>query len=177
MRRTPLLAVLALVMAGGTAQATEVGISRNFGVGFQLGDPTAIVAKAFLNGNDAIDFGLGIYGYGRGYCYDDHGSRYWCNGGHGSMSVHADYLYQENIIHGNLKLDWHVGGGGRVIFWNYGDSGHSDVALLGRVPLGFDFTFRRPSFLEAYIEIAPAIVVIPPLDFTIDFGLGVRAYF
>ena len=37
--------------------------------------------------------------------------------------------------------------------------------------------FRRPDFLEAYLEIAPAIVIVPPLDFTIDVGLGVRAYF
>ncbi len=177
MKRIPLFAALALLVASGSAGATEVGISRNFGLGFQLGDPTAIVAKAFLDNNDAVDFGLGIYGYAGNYCSDKNNDRHWCSSAHGSMSVHADYLYQENIIHGPLKLDWHAGGGGRVIFWNYNDSGDSGVALLGRVPLGFDFTFRRPSFLEAYIEIAPAIVVIPPLHFTIDFGLGVRAYF
>jgi len=65
-----------------------------------------------------------------------------------------------------------------VITSAYGsnDLGH-DVVVLARVPLGIAATFRRLDFLEAYLEVAPAIVIIPPLDFTIDVGLGVRAYF
>jgi hypothetical protein len=51
------------------------------------------------------------------------------------------------------------------------------VVILARVPIGLAVTFRRPDFLEAYLEIAPALVVFPPLDFTIDVALGVRAYF
>jgi hypothetical protein len=92
--------------------------------------------------------------------------------------VHADYLYQENIVKMTNRLDWYAGLGGRVITWAYGSNklGH-DLVLLARVPLGFAVTFRRPSFLEAYIEIAPSLVAFPPLDFTIDFSLGARAYF
>jgi len=37
-----------LSVGASRAQATEVGNSRNFGLGFQIGDPTAITAKAFL---------------------------------------------------------------------------------------------------------------------------------
>jgi hypothetical protein len=51
------------------------------------------------------------------------------------------------------------------------------MVILARVPIGLAAAFRRPSFLEAYLEIAPALVLFPPLDFTIDVGLGVRAYF
>jgi hypothetical protein len=181
MTRAHLLAipVLALILASSSAQATEVGSSRRFGLGVQIGDPTAITGKAFIGGGNAFDFGLGFGGWGSGWCYHRDGSRYRCYDRHGHLSLHADYLYQENIVNSQLKLDWHAGFGGRVIFWDYyhdGDDRH-DLILLGRVPLGFDFAFRRPSFIEPFIEIAPALVVFPYLDIWFDVALGIRAFF
>jgi hypothetical protein len=173
------LAATAILAAGaGRAQATEVGTSRNFGLGFQIGEPTAITAKLFAGGGNAFDFGLGFGGWGYDWCTDANGHSYRCGSLNHDISVHADYLYQENIVNMTNRLDWYAGLGGRVIMWAYGsnDLGH-DVILLARVPIGLAVTFRRPSFLEAYLEIAPALVVFPPLDFTIDIGLGVRAYF
>jgi len=178
------LAVLISVMAtmvcmgASSARATEVGTVRNFGVGFQIGDPTAITAKVFVGGSNAFDFGLGFGGWGYGWCTDANGHGYRCGDLEKYISVHADYLYQENIINRTNRLDWYAGLGGRVIMWAYGADipGH-DVALLARVPVGLAVTFRRPDFLEVYLEVAPALVVFPPLDFTFDIGLGVRAYF
>ncbi|MGB8294481.1 MAG: hypothetical protein WCG85_03570 [Polyangia bacterium] len=173
------LAFVTILSSGaGRASATEVGTTRNFGLGFQLGEPTAITAKAFLGGANAADFGIGFGGWGYGWCTRPDGSSYRCGDLNHNISLHADYLYQENIVNMTNRLDWYVGVGGRVIMWAYGanDLGH-DVVLLARVPIGIAATFRRPDFLEAYLEIAPALVVFPPLDFTIDIALGVRAYF
>jgi hypothetical protein len=181
--KRPILLTLALatILSAGTsrAYATEVGRTRNFGLGFQLGEPTAITAKAFIGGANALDFGLGFGGWGYGWCRNNsNGTTYRCGDLNHNISLHADYLYQENIVNMTNRLDWYVGVGGRAIMWAYGsnDLGH-DVVLLARIPIGLAATFRRPDFLEAYLEIAPALVVFPPLDFTIDVALGVRAYF
>ena len=173
------LAAAAIGAAGaGRAQATEVGTSRNFGLGFQIGEPTAITAKVFVRGGNAFDFGLGFGGWGYYWCTDANNHSYRCDDVHHDISIHADYLYQENLVNMTNRLDWYAGLGGRAIMWAYGNHDLShDVVLLARVPLGLAVTFRRPSFLEAYIEIAPSLVAFPPLDFTIDFGLGARGYF
>jgi hypothetical protein len=181
MKRLVLLisAAVAIVGLGAPrAQATEVGTSRTFGLGFQLGEPTAITAKLFAGGPHAFDFGLGFGGWGYDWCTDANGHTYRCGSFNHDISLHMDYLYQENILNMTNRLDWYVGVGGRIIMSAYGSNnlGH-DVVLLARVPIGLAATFRRPSFLEAYLEIAPALVVFPPLDFTIDVALGVRAYF
>ena len=93
--------------------------------------------------------------------------------------MHVDYLYEETIIEHVVRLDWHVGAGGRMGFGGYYCDSHGchDLALFARVPIGLDFAFRRPRWLEAYLEIAPGLWIFPPLHFDIDVGLGVRAYF
>jgi hypothetical protein len=173
------LATLAIMSTQATrSQATEVGGSRSFGLGGQIGDPTAVTAKLFVGGSHAFDFGLGFGGWGYGWCRDGNGNSYRCGDVNHNFSVHMDYLYEENIVNRTNRLDWYVGFGGRLITSAYGSNqlGH-DAMLLARVPLGLALTFRRPDFLEVYLEIAPAIVVAPPADFTIDVGLGARAYF
>jgi hypothetical protein len=169
-----LAAAAILVAVAGRAQATEVGSSRTFGLGFQIGEPTAITAKVFAGGANAYDFGVGF----GGWCYDGSGHSYSCDNLQGHISLHADYLYQENIVNMTNRLDWYAGFGGRVVLWNYGPgTSGNGVALLARVPIGVAVTFRRPSFLEAYLEVAPSLRIFPPLWFTVDVGLGVRAYF
>jgi Protein of unknown function (DUF3996) len=171
-------AAVAILSAGAIrAQATEVGNSRNFGLGFQIGDPTAITAKAFLGRGHALDFGLGFGGWGYGWCRDANGNGYRCDDLNHNISLHADYLYQENIVNMTNRLDWYAGFGGRVIMSAYGDNNLShDVVVIARVPIGIAASFRRPDFLEAYLEIVPGIAVFP-LGFNIDFGLGLRAFF
>ncbi len=177
-RPRPVALFVALTALGlaGNAGATEVGTARTFGLGVQLFDPTALIGKLFLDRYDAVDFGLGFWGYGT--CYRSNGSTYYCGDAAANFSLHADYLSEEPLVQRRLRLDWHVGVGGRAIFWGYAnDNGDRGVTLLARVPLGLDLTFPRPDWLEVYLEIAPALVVVPPLGFTIDVGLGVRAYF
>jgi hypothetical protein len=179
MRRViPFTVLLLTAMAGssGMARATEVGTSRTFGLGVQLFEPTALIGKLFLDRNSALDFGMGFWGYGR--CYGP-GGPYACYNGNQYFSVHFDYLYEEPIVDTTVRLDWHVGAGGRMAFggYYYYNNERRDVALFARVPVGLDLSFRRPRWLETYLEIAPGLWIFPPLAFDIDVGLGVRAYF
>ena len=134
-----------------------------------------MLGKLFLDRNDALDFGLGFAGYG--YCNNNNGN--FCNSTYHFFSVNVDYLYENLVVQWPaVKLDWHVGAGGRMAFNGYVYNNQTrDAALFARVPIGLDFTFRRPSWLEAYLEIAPGLWIYPPLVFDIDVGLGVRAYF
>jgi hypothetical protein len=45
------------------------------------------------------------------------------------------------------------------------------------MPLGLDLTFARPHFLEVFVEIAPGLIILPPLWPDIDAAVGVRFYF
>jgi hypothetical protein len=152
-----------------SAQATEVGRGRDFGIGVAIGSPTSVVGKVFVGGGNAIDFGLGFWTYGWG-CND----RGYCDGRSlDVVTVSADYLWQDSVVAGSkANLDWHIGAGGRV--W----AGSGEAAVAARMPVGLDLTFRRPSFLEVFVEIAPAVYVVPNLvDVDIEAFLGVRFYF
>lgn len=177
MKRVTYLAafIVTMTLGAGAARATEVGTARPFGLGLQLFDPTAIIGKVFLDRNDAIDFGLGFWGYGR--CYDPNGNPHTCSNSYGYWSIHVDYLYEEPIVDSTVRLDWHVGVGGRLAFWNHNTYADRAAGIFARVPLGLDLAFRRPRWLEVYLEIAPGVWVYPPLYFDIDVGLGLRAYF
>ncbi len=161
------------------AQATEVGTDRKFGLGFQLGQPTAIVGKGFLGNGNALDVGLGFGGlahYGA-YCRDNNNNLYRC-GGYKRMGIHGDFLWQENLLKNKVQLDWHIGVGGRVSFYDYNGSNREGVlSLFARMPLGLDLTFDRPKFLEVFFEIAPGLFIFPGLVPDMDVALGVRFYF
>jgi len=158
------------------AQATEVGTSRVFGMGVQIGEPTGIVGKAFLGGGNALDFGIGFAGWGwRGRCEGPDGRWHDCPNRREYFSVHLDYLWEASFFAQPFRLDWHAGVGGRFVDWY--DWDYHATAFLARVPLGLDFAFRRPAWLEAFIEVAPGLMLVPGLDFWIDVGVGARAYF
>ncbi len=162
---------IGLVVAGlghvSRAEATEVGQGRDFGIGVAIGSPTSIVGKVFVGGGNALDFGFGFWSYG---CND--GDGYCGDGDLDVVTLNADYLWQDAIVGGSkANLDWHIGVGGRV--W----IGGGDPAIAARMPVGLDLTFRKPAFLEVFLEIAPAVYVVPGLDVDIEAFLGVRFYF
>jgi hypothetical protein len=176
-----LVALTGLSGAARLAHATEVGNSRNFGLGVQLGDPTAITGKVFMGRSNALDFGLGFgggWGYYGGWCVDNLGRRYHCGAGWDTnhYSIHADFLWQDNLTRSQVQLDWHIGVGGRLFLYDYGAYNH-DVAFDARMPVGLDLYFDRPSFLELYFEIAPGLFLYPGLWLDFDADIGVRFYF
>jgi hypothetical protein len=171
--------LVSLVSTSGVAHATEVGYTRKYGLGAVVGDPTGLSGKMWVGPTNAIDVGLGFYGYGvRGGCYRDRDNRAICDRRYGqsSTSLHVDYLWQSKLIDRAAQLDWHVGAGARMFFlgapcaydcWNVG----------ARVPIGLDLTFREPSFLEVFLELAPVFYVAPATFLAMEGGLGVRGYF
>jgi hypothetical protein len=166
-----------------TSRATEVGNQRTFGLGFALGAPTSLVGKLFVGAGQAIDFGVGFVGSGYGYsrrgCWD--GRKYVnCNGGYDQLGLHADYLWQDNLVYGKVTLDWHIGAGARL--WildqdNYGSDGNGTVAVAARMPVGLDLMFQRPSFLEVFFEVVPSLYVVPGAGIDLEAALGARFYF
>jgi hypothetical protein len=167
-----LVAAVLLVGTVRTASATEVGYGRKFGLGFVLGDPTGLSAKYWVGPTNALDFGLGFWGYGVD-------RRCWNNGGpcegYSAGSFNMDYLWQSNIVRGQAQLDWHIGAGGRAAWW--GGCNGDCFGLKARMPLGLDLMFANPGFLEIFFEIAPSLWVVPGVVFDIEGGLGVRFYF
>jgi hypothetical protein len=164
----------AVVLGQSTrAAATEVGHGRNFGIGAAFGSPTSLVGKVFVGGGNAFDFGLGFWSYGWG-CQRRGDAPRLCDGydAFDLLTVNADYLWQDGIVGGaSATLDWHIGGGGRI--W----VGDGTFAAAARMPVGLDLTFRKPSFLEVFLELAPALYIVPGLELDLEAFLGVRFYF
>jgi hypothetical protein len=178
------IAILVFVVGGANrpAGATEVGGSRQFGLGLAVGTATSLVGKYFLDGYDALDFGVSFWRYRRGCWTDTRGvvfcDRYADTYRHGGFGLHGDYLWQSNIAHRRARLDWHIGAGAR--YWNLDDDYYYRDArsmLAARMPLGLDLTFLRPSFLELYIEAAPMLVIVPVVEPALEAFLGARLYF
>jgi hypothetical protein len=177
-----LLAGLVVASASSPAQATEVGGSRDFGLGVAVGTATSLVGKYYLDPGSALDFGVAFWRYRRG-CWTDRRGVVFCDGyrdsyRHGGFGLHADYLWQSTIGRRRAKLDWHIGVGGR--YWSLDDDYYyrdARTALAARMPIGLDLTFARPSFLEVYVEAVPSLVVVPEVDLNVEAFLGVRLYF
>lgn len=161
-------AVLLAVVVSRPARATEVGYNRTFGLGFELGDPSGIVGKYWVGNANALDFGIGFWGYDWGYCNNG------CNAGYQNYSFHIDYLWQSNLVKSNVQLDWHIGVGGRAIVWDGGNN-TTHAALGARMPVGLDLMFTRPAFVELFFELAPALYL--PYGLTFEPALGARFYF
>jgi hypothetical protein len=156
-----------------TNATTEVGYGRKFGLGFMVGDPTGLSAKLWVAATNAIDAGVGLWGYGFDNCAGrglpcDHFSYH-------AGTLNADYLWQSNIVRGRAQLDWHIGAGGRSI-WYSGCAGDC-FALAARMPVGVDLMFANPAMLELVLELAPTLYVVPLADFGVEGAFGARFYF
>ena len=178
-----LLCAMGVVLCTSRAWSTEVGYSRKVGVGAVLGDPTGLSGKFWIGPTNAIDVGVGFYGYG-GYgwrrgCFRDRDGRAICDRhwGQSALSLHADYVWQSKILAGAAaQLDWHLGVGGRGFFLGQ-PCAFECWAVGARGPVGLDLTFTRPSFLEVFMEVAPVFYVAPAMFLAFEGGLGVRGYF
>jgi hypothetical protein len=157
----------------GPAQATEVGSTRRFGLGFAIGEPTSLVGKYFLNSVNAIDFGL-AFGRLRRRCEPG----FPCDR-FGYVSISGDYLWQDTLAREAFRLDWHIGPGGRLSFADdyYAADYDEDVFIFARMPVGLDLTFNRPEFLEVFAEIAPALLLVPGIELELEAFVGLRFYF
>ncbi|GAB4219019.1 MAG TPA: DUF3996 domain-containing protein [Spirochaetota bacterium] len=138
--------------------ATIASAAHNFGAGFILGDPSGLTAKIFMGKSDAIDIGIGESA-------DD-------------LYIYADYLRHFHGVFPINELVFYLGVGAGFHDWekdrknDHDEENRIDV----RIPVGLEYTFTKVP-VGIFIELVPALRIIPDVDFDIRGGLGARYYF
>jgi hypothetical protein len=162
--KTVLLAALLLTGTWCSAQ------SSGFGAGIILGEPTGISVKGWISGDRAID-----------------GAVAWSLRSGSYFSLHADYLFHNmDLIHLKKgKLPLYYGPGLRLRTWNgdrYWDNGHwhhytgNRTGLGIRFPVGLDYLPDRAP-VDIFLELVPALDLVPGTDFDISGAVGARYWF
>ncbi len=134
--------------------------SGSFGAGFMLGSPSGITGKVFFDANSALDFGLGVVAGDDMYCY-------------------ADYLRHFSGIFPLSDIALSVGLGPGYHRYEKERKRRDDERenrFELRMPLGLEYVIRMIP-LGVFLEIAPALRMIPEIGFDIRGGIGVRYYF
>ncbi len=159
------LLVFALLSFPVSASAFDTA-KHPFGLGIQLGDPTAITAKYYLDRNWAIQGGLG--------------SLYWSG-----LGIYADLLYTlPDAVKTNTKaftLPVFFGAGAKVgghmvcplVRFNNRDGCYLDPYFGVRIPVGAAIHLAETP-LELQLEIAPEVGYF---HLGLDAGLALRYYF
>lgn len=147
---------LLLVSAGVATEAAAQ--SRDFGLGFVVGEPTGISAKAWQTRTTAFDFALA-----------------WSFSNDDALHFHADYLRHRfgviKVSRGQLPI--YYGIGGRLRFHDRGDE---DVEFGIRFPVGLDYLFARDP-IDIFFEIVPILDLVEETDFELNASLGARYWF
>jgi hypothetical protein len=155
-----------LVGLASESHAIEIGRSRPFGLGIQLGAPSGITGKVYLGGRrNALDFTFGAAYY----------DRYLWGGIWAQVAYH---WHVAELTSGNgVTIPFRVGIGGFVSTYYYGwDRGPYDAVIGARVPFGLDFDLESAP-VQFYIEAGIDVTVLPPLGIGVDGGIGARYYF
>ena len=165
---------------GNAPQFAEAGAASTpqgkvFGVGLQLGYPTAITVKYMLRPDQGIVAGLG------GFTGFDYGA--------GALSLHVDYLWHPNLLTQGeaYAVTWYIGGGGNIVIFNNprqrayltGVTYYyypTNIWLAARVPFGINLALTQLPF-EIYLEAAPELLLFPSVSFGMGAAIGGRAYF
>lgn len=154
MKRSITTLLLTLILAPLTVWAAA-GLG-NVGIGLQLGEPTALSAKFWLNSRNAIDAALG-----------------W-NLVAQKFTAQAGYLWHfpQRVSTGSFAL--YVGVGGILGGGSNRNTGASEALLGARVPLGFEYIYRSFGF---YAQLDPRLNLLPGIGLGLGAGIGFRYYF
>ena len=156
--------------------------NKGFGLGLELGAPTAITGKYWLGeGSDrALDFGIGYLDY----YYDWRG-----------FIAYVDYLFHLTSLASTeaFELPFYIGVGGQ--YWHWDDYNlycgpnpnvYCNGDALGvRVPIGIAFDFNNVP-IDIFLQVTPTLdfffnhsVGYAPntLEFIIGASVGIRYYF
>lgn len=164
--------------SGGSSFSSGAGgvapMGKTFGIGLQVGAPTALTGKFMLTPESGLVVGIGA---GYGFFFDP------------ALSLHVDYLYHPSVLFQNegVKLSWFIGGGGWLgLFqtrrgYNFVVPGYtyyfgSPLFLAARVPIGISLALQSIP-LEFYLEGVPAISIFPAVSFGLGIDAGARFYF
>jgi hypothetical protein len=151
MKRVLVLSVILMVGILGVAQAGH----GNVGIGIQLGEPTGITAKFWLDRSSAIDATIGWNFISE-----------W-------IALQGGYLYHFPLIVRSGNLYAYVGVGARLDAWSSA-GGDDNFRFAGRIPVGIEYIYNPISF---YGELDPLVRLYPTLNFDLGGGLGFRFYF
>jgi len=167
-------AAFAITLALPTLASAQAP-GHSFGLGLQLGDPGfAFSGKYFFDHSDAIQATLG---WRTPYYYGARGPL---------VTVDWQHRVATVVPHsGRVHVGFDVGVGGAVGFvgnycvhryvgGEYCYDGGAELAL--RIPLAASFYFPSTR-LEAYIELAPMLAVVPYFGPDFMGGVGGRFYF
>jgi hypothetical protein len=129
------------------------------GLGVVLGDPSGITGKVFISSSDAIDAGIGASHH------------------HGAY-VYGDYLRHFSGVFPVPSLLLYLGIGPG--FYDHDSEGrnHSESDENGlecRFPIGLEYRFTTIP-LAAFLELVPAMEIVPDIDFHLRGGLGIRYF-
>lgn len=138
--------------------ASIVSAANTIGAGFILGDPSGLTAKIFMGKSDAIDIGIGESA-------DD-------------LYIYADYLRHFHGVFPINELVFYLGVGAGFHDWEKDrkDDHEEENRIDVRIPIGLEYTFTKVP-VGIFLELVPALRIIPDVDFDIRGGLGARYYF
>jgi hypothetical protein len=164
-----------LVDGQGAVAAQQRVRGGSFGVGLQVGSPTAVTVKFGGPHQSGVVLGVGAgFGFGERFA--------------ASLWLHADYLFHLATLldTDGLGLSLYAGPGLFASFFgsNYG-FGYRDepyyrnfdnVGFGVRLPIGLSLAFDVVP-LELYMQFDPALSVFPGLGFGLGGSVGFRVYF
>ena len=154
MRRTT-IAVLVLTLLALSAYDLRAQ-NKGTGLGVILGEPTGISFKHWLSGATAVDAGLAW-----SFAADDVHF-------HMTYLIHAfDWIKSRDEF--GSRLNFYYGVGGRARF-------DKDSRAGGRGVIGLVYFFKGAP-LDAFLEIAPIMDMVPETDFDLNGGIGIRYFF
>lgn len=152
------MSLLVATLSAAPAYARAPG---GFGLGLMIGDPTGITGALRSGDTSVIQAQAG-----------------WSTV-HDNVHLNVDYLYNLAILNApeapNVSFPVYIGVGACLKLdddnW-YGD----DEGVGVRVPLGLTI-LPRSAPLDFFLEVAPAVLILPETDVTVDGGVGARFYF
>lgn len=160
--------IFAMVLVGSVNLWAQE--DKNLGVGFILGEPTALSLKYYTSEETAFDVQGSITG--------DEYFLFW-----------ADYLFHSpNFVKSDVpffsRLNPYVGIGIIGAFasksdhdrGNYFDKRDDDFAVGARVPFGVEWFWKRVP-LAIGLELTPGVIVAPATQGILQGGLSLRFYF
>lgn len=128
---------------------------KGWGAGIIVGEPTGISVKYWLNGTNALDYGLG--------------SSFAANS---RIHLHVDYLWHMyDVFQSTETFVLYYGPGLRVKTRKDGDS---NFGIRGVMGVNW---FVKTSPLDVFAEVVPVLDLAPDLRMTVNAGIGVRYFF
>jgi hypothetical protein len=144
--------------------ASATAADGRLGVGVVVGEPTGVSVEYRLDKDNSVQ-----------------GSAAWDLTSPGGFTLTGDYLFllAKPFKVEKYRFPLYAGIGGKLVaLAGDGSFGDSDgkLSLGARVPLGARWQFDGMP-LEAFLEIAPCLRLVPNTAFELGGGLGLRWYF